>query len=74
MQALQEFVDSEGLHEQIKFVGVLSRQELKEIYRTHNVLIFPTKWAEPFGITQIEAMAAGLTLVTSGTGGAGEIV
>ncbi|MBD2691081.1 glycosyltransferase family 4 protein [Anabaena catenula] len=74
VEALKEFVESEGMQNQVKFPGVLSRQELKELYRTHNVLVFPSRFPEPFGISQIEAMAAGLTLVTSGTGGAGEIV
>jgi glycosyltransferase involved in cell wall biosynthesis len=74
VQALQEFVESEGMQDKIQFPGVLSRQELKQLYRTHNVLVFPSRFQEPFGISQIEAMAAGLTLVTSGTGGAGEIV
>ena len=71
---LQEFVKSQGMEDKVKFSGVLSRQELKELYRTNNVLVFPSRFPEPFGISQIEAMAAGLTLVTSGTGGAGEIV
>jgi glycogen synthase len=74
VQALKEFVESEGMQDKVNFPGVLSRQELKELYQTHNVLVFPSRFQEPFGISQIEAMAAGLTLVTSGTGGAGEIV
>ncbi|WP_375471650.1 glycosyltransferase family 4 protein [uncultured Nostoc sp.] len=72
--ALQEFVESEGMQDKVKFPGALSRQELKQLYQTHNVLVFPSRFQEPFGISQVEAMAAGLTLVTSGTGGAGEIV
>lgn len=74
VQALQEFVESEGMQERVNFAGVLSRQELKQLYRTHNVLVFPSRFPEPFGISQIEAMAAGLTLITSGTGGAAELV
>lgn len=74
VQTLKEFVESEGMQEQINFAGVLSRSQLKQLYRTHNVLVFPSRFQEPFGISQVEAMAAGLTLVTSGTGGAKEIV
>ena len=73
-EALKEFVAAEGMQSKVQFTGVLSRQELMELYKTHNVLAFPSRFEEPFGISQIEAMAAGLTLVTSGTGGAGEIV
>ncbi len=74
VQALQEFIADEGLADRVQFVGVLSRSELIQLYKTHNVLAFPSRFEEPFGISQVEAMAAGLTLVTSGTGGAGEIV
>ncbi len=74
VSALQDFIKSEGMEDKVKIPGVLSRQELKQLYQTHNVLVFPSRFEEPFGISQIEAMAAGLALVTSGTGGAGEIV
>jgi FkbM family methyltransferase len=74
VEALKQFVESEGMADRVKFTGVLSRQELIELYKTHNVLAFPSRFEEPFGISQVEAMAAGLTLVTSGTGGAREIV
>lgn len=74
VEALHQLVESEGLQEKIKFPGVLSRQELKKLYRTHNVLVFPSRFEEPFGISQLEATAAGLTLISSGTGGAKEVV
>ena len=74
VEALKQFVESEGLQESVHFPGALSRQELIQLYKTHNVLVFPSRFEEPFGISQIEAMAAGLTLVTSGTGGAKEII
>ncbi len=74
VEALKQFVESEGLEKFVHFAGALSRQDLVQLYKTHNVLVFPSRYQEPFGISQIEAMAAGLTLVTSGTGGAREIV
>ena len=73
-EALKEFVVAQGMQVKVQFPGVLSRQELIELYKTHNVLVFPSRFEEPFGISQIEAMAAGLTLVTSGTGGAREVI
>jgi glycogen synthase len=74
VNSLKGFVKSEGMQDRVCFPGVLSRSELKELYKLSNVLVFPSRFQEPFGISQIEAMAAGLTLVTSGTGGACEIV
>ena len=74
VEALRQFVESEGLQESVHFPGALSQQELVQLYKNHNVLVFPSRFEEPFGIEQIEATAAGLTLVTSGTGGAREII
>ena len=72
VEALKAYVQAEDLP--VQFTGALSRQALIELFKAHNVLVFPSRFQEPFGISQIEAMAAGLTLVTSGTGGAAEIV
>ncbi|HIK17498.1 MAG TPA: FkbM family methyltransferase [Leptolyngbyaceae cyanobacterium M33_DOE_097] len=74
VETLKAFIASEGFGDRVSFVGGLSRQQLSEMFQTHNVLAFPSRFQEPFGISQIEAMAAGLALVTSGTGGAAEIV
>ena len=74
VQALQQHIEAEGLQDCVHFPGVLSRQELRELYQHCNVLVFPSRFEEPFGISQVEAMAAGLTLITSGTGGSREIV
>jgi glycogen synthase len=72
--ALQSFAKEEGMQDQVSFTGALSRQGLKQLYKNHNVLVFPSRFPEPFGISQIEAMASGLALVTSGTGGACETI
>jgi len=74
VQALQEFVESEGLQDKIHFAGLLSRQELQQLYKTHNIWVLPSRFEEPFSIGLIEAMVAGLTIVTSNTGGSPEAV
>jgi glycogen synthase len=74
VQSLQEFVESEGLQDKIHFTGLLSRQELQQLYKTHNVWVLPSRFEEPFSIGLIEAMVAGLTIVTSNTGGSPEAV
>jgi len=73
-RVLQEFVESEGLQEKICFTGLLSRQELVQLYRTHNVWVLPSRFEEPFSIGLMEAMVAGLTIVASDTGGSPEAV
>ena len=74
VEALQEFVVSEGLQEKIHFAGLLSRQELKQLYKTHNIWVLPSRFEEPFSIGLIEAMVAGLTIVTSDRGGSPEAI
>jgi glycosyltransferase involved in cell wall biosynthesis len=48
--------------------------QLRGFFQQCNVFVFPSTWEEPFGISQVEALAAGLLVVSSGTGGAGETV
>ena len=74
LEGLQKRTNESGIEEKIDFLGYLSRSQLIDLFATHNVLVFPSTWEEPFGRSQVEAMAAGLTVVTSGTGGASEII
>jgi glycosyltransferase involved in cell wall biosynthesis len=71
---MQAEVAAAGLTRQVTFTGFLDRAALAALFARNNVLVFPTLTPEPFGISHVEAMAAGLVVVTSGTGGAKEIV
>ncbi|MGD1936329.1 MAG: glycosyltransferase family 4 protein [Cyanophyceae cyanobacterium] len=71
---LEQFIGQADLRDSVTFVGLLNRQQLVDFHRRHNVLVFPSIADEAFGITQVEAMAAGLTVITSGVGGAAEVV
>jgi glycosyltransferase involved in cell wall biosynthesis len=71
---LMEIIREAGLERRISFPGFLDRAGLAALFARSNVLVFPTSTPEPFGISQVEAMAAGLVVVSSGTGGAGEII
>ena len=71
---LRKVVADAGMTDKVEFLGFLPRKRLKGFFARHNVLAFPSVFQEPFGISQVEAMAAGLTVVSSGTGGAKEII
>jgi glycosyltransferase involved in cell wall biosynthesis len=71
---LKKFVVASGMEDKIDFLGFLPRERLKAFFAEHNILVFPSIVQEAFGISQVEAMAAGLTVVSSGTGGAKEII
>jgi glycosyltransferase involved in cell wall biosynthesis/ADP-heptose:LPS heptosyltransferase len=62
-----------GLIDRVHFTGRLSRDTLPQIYRSHDVLIFPSIWDEPFAITPLEAMATKMAVVATTTGGSSEI-
>lgn len=74
LEKLKAFVQQTGMSDRVKFTGFLDRDRLSGLFARSNVLVFPSRFEEPFGISQVEAMIAGLVLVTSATGGAKEIV
>ncbi|MCX6938741.1 MAG: glycosyltransferase [Verrucomicrobia bacterium] len=63
-----------GFTGRVRWHGFINRAGLASMFSRCNTLVFPSVFEEPFGKTQIEAMAAGLAVVSSGTGGTGEIV
>lgn len=56
----------------IQFLGAISNEEIGELYSKCRAFIFPGK--EDFGITPLEAMAAGAPVIAFGEGGACETV
>ena len=71
---LRQMVSSYGLDKHVRFTGLVRREDTPPIYQEHDVLIFPSVWDEPFSITVLEAMASGLAVVGTATGGSGEIL
>ncbi|MBE7699683.1 glycosyltransferase family 4 protein [Oerskovia sp. Sa1BUA8] len=56
------------------FTGFLPRGEVREILRTADVVVVPSRWAEPFALTALEGMSAGAAVVASDVGGIPEAV
>jgi glycosyltransferase involved in cell wall biosynthesis len=48
------------------------RGQLARVYGAHDVLVFPVLWNEPWGLVPLEAMAVGLPVIATGTGGGAE--
>lgn len=71
---LQAEVRAADMESRVCFAGFLDRKRLSALFARSNILVFPTIVEEGFGISQVEAMAAGLVVVSSGTGGAREVV
>jgi len=71
---LEQNIRDNQLEHRVVMAGNLDRQGLKALYASHNVLVFPSLLEEAFGISQVEAMAAGVAVITTGLGGAAEVV
>ena len=67
-------VGSLGLENNVRFTGLIPRDQLPSIYREHDILLFPSIWEEPFSLTLLEAMSSGLAVVGTNTGGSSEIL
>jgi glycosyltransferase involved in cell wall biosynthesis len=68
---MKEIIEEPGAGERVRFSSC-PRAELAERYRAADVVVFPSEWDEPFGLVPLEAMACGVPVVATGTGGSGE--
>lgn len=71
---IRQMVSSLQLEEHVRFTGHISRELVASLYQEHDILVFPSIWDEPFSITVLEAMASGLAVVGTATGGSSEIL
>lgn len=62
-----------GVGRKVVFTGFLPEEEVPRLYAVADVAAFPSLY-EPFGIVALEAMAAGVPVVTSDVGGFREVV
>lgn len=60
-----------GVADRVRFDRV-PRDRLPHVFAEHDVLLFPVRWEEPWGLVPLEAMAVGLLVVASGRGGSAE--
>jgi glycosyltransferase involved in cell wall biosynthesis len=61
------------LENRVRFLGLLSREQVLEAMRRSNISVLPS-YVETFGVVLIEAMATGLPVVATRCGGPEDIV
>lgn len=61
------------IKDRVKFTGFIDYQEVPSYLKIADIAVVPSMWEEPFGLTVVEAMAAGLPLITTRSGGISEI-
>lgn len=74
LAAIRRRVEACGLRSQVDFVGSVPRDAMPLLYRNHDVFLLPSVWEEPFSIGLLEAMASGLAVVGTTTGGSPEVL
>lgn len=71
MQLLEK--EAEPVKEKVKFTGYINYDQMPSYLKLADIAVVPSMWEEPFGLTVVEAMAAGLPLITTRSGGIPEI-
>lgn len=57
----------------VVLAGHLPRTQVQARMAEASIVVVSSRWAEPFGLVALEAMAAGAALIATGTGGLGEL-
>jgi glycosyltransferase involved in cell wall biosynthesis len=58
----------------VRLLPFTPRAEVAEVYRQADVVVVPSRWAEPFALTVMEGMASGVPVVASAIGGIPEVM
>ena len=69
---LEDIVRRLRLQQRVRFVGALP--DVRVALAAMNVFVFPSRWPEAFGLTLVEAMAAGRPVVATKVGAVPEII
>ena len=72
LDELRSISEQAGIADRVRFLG--QRTDVPRLMSATDVFCQPNTGPEPFGIVLVEALYAGLPVVTSGFGGAAEIV
>lgn len=65
--------ESESIKDKVIFTGFVSYDKIPSFLKMADLAVVPSMWEEPFGLTVVEAMAAGVPLITTRSGGIPEI-
>lgn len=72
-------IQSEKISGKVRFLGAKTHDELRVIYASADILVVPSVLAsdggkEGFGLVMLEAMASGLSIVASDSGGISQLI
>ena len=70
----KQLIESVKGKKNILFTGFISNSNLPDYYNMADIVVLPSMWEEPAGLTMIEALACGRPLITTDVGGIREYV
>ena len=70
----KQLIESVEGKKNILFTGFISNSNLPDYYNMADIVVLPSVWEEPAGLTMIEALACGKPLITTNAGGISEYV
>ena len=73
VESLREQIHHSGLADTIRFAPPVDLSQLARVFASHNLFVFPSLY-EPFSLTLIHAMQAGMPIVASDAGGTPEVI
>ena len=73
-QEMMEWVATQGMDASLRWAGWLDRELNRKIASSHQIVVVPSLWDEPFGLTALEASWSGRPVVVSRVGALPEIV
>lgn len=71
---LHRLVGDHGLERSVRFAPRVPRDEMPDLLRRFDALVFPSIWEEPLARMVQEAMASGLLVIGTTTGGSKEVL
>ena len=73
-EQLERFCFLKDIRTQVRWLGFVEPEQLSQFYLQLDVLVFPSIYPESFGMVVAEAMAHGVVPISSGVGGAFEVI
>ena len=64
---IKEYVDT--IKDRVIFTGYIPYDEINKVYAIADIAVIPSMWEDPAPLTIIEAMASGLPIITTNSGG-----
>jgi len=74
IRSVEKAIEKHKLWSSVRLFESVPRDEVPALFPQYDALIFPSQWEEPFARTVLEAMAGGLLVIGTTTGGTGELL